>query len=63
MVIFHGLVPKTDPSIVPSLSVHNAGKKTMTVTRGGEMVYVSPSGTEELQDGDKIDIVVGVSLR
>jgi hypothetical protein len=51
-----------DPSVLPSLSIHNAGKKTMTITRGDDAVYVGPSGTEELQDGDTIDIVVGVSF-
>jgi len=43
--------------------MHNAGKKTMTITRGDDVVHVVPSGTEELQDGDTIDIIVGVPLR
>ena len=54
---------QADPLIRPSLSIHNTGKKTMTVSRGDEIVHVIPSSTEELQDGDTIDIVVGVSLR
>ena len=55
--------PKSDPSVLPSLSIHNAGKKAMAISRGGEIVHVSPSSTEELQDGDTIDIVGGVPLR
>jgi hypothetical protein len=35
----------------------------MAITRGDDVIHVIPSGTEELQDGDTIDIVSGVPLR
>jgi hypothetical protein len=54
---------KTDPLVVPSLSIHNAGKKAMTITRETGVVNVNPSSTEELRDGDTVDIIGGVSLR
>jgi len=35
----------------------------MTINRGTDVVYVNPSGTEELQDGDTVDIISGVPLK
>jgi K+/H+ antiporter YhaU regulatory subunit KhtT len=35
----------------------------MTIIRETGVVNVNPSSTEELRDGDTIDIVGGVSLR
>ena len=54
---------QSDPSIIPSLSIHNAGKKSMVVKRGEEIVYINPASSEDLQDGDVVDIITGVSLR
>lgn len=35
----------------------------MTITRETGVVNVNPSSTEELRDGDTVDVVGGVSLR
>lgn len=55
-------VIKIDPSVVPLLSLHNTGKKPMTITRGGDSLTLNPSSTEELRNEDIINIIVGVSL-
>lgn len=54
---------QSDPSVVPTLSIHNAGKKTMVLKRGEDSIIIAPSSTEDLQDGDIVDVITGVPLR
>jgi hypothetical protein len=53
---------KAEPSVIPHISIHNAGKKPMTIIRGDDSLTLNPSVTEELQHGDIINIIFGVSL-
>ncbi|KAF9242787.1 hypothetical protein BU15DRAFT_43327 [Melanogaster broomeanus] len=51
-----------NPSFVPTLEIYNAKEKPMSIDRDGEAAIVNPSCSCELKSGDKIHIVVGISL-
>ncbi|KAI9570009.1 hypothetical protein HD554DRAFT_428607 [Boletus coccyginus] len=51
-----------NPSFVPTLEIYNAKDKPMSIDRDGQAQMVNPSSSVELKSGDKINIVVGVSI-
>ncbi|KAG9312591.1 hypothetical protein JVU11DRAFT_6988 [Chiua virens] len=52
-----------DPSFVPTLELYNAKDKPMAIDREGQPVVVNPASSHELESGDKINIVAGVSIQ
>ena len=59
-VTMHDL--QANPSFVPTLEIYNAKDKAMSIDRDGQAVIVNPSSSSALKSGDKINIVVGVSV-
>jgi methionine aminopeptidase len=55
-------VLQSNPSFVPTLEIYNAKEKPMSIDRDGRAVMVNPSSSSELRSGDKVNIVVGVSV-
>jgi hypothetical protein len=55
---------QTNTDYVPTLRILNSKNKTMRIWREGipDGVIVNPGATEELQTGDKVDIVSGLPL-
>ncbi|KAF8556710.1 hypothetical protein OG21DRAFT_579111 [Imleria badia] len=51
-----------NPSFVPTLEIYNAKEKPMSIDRDGQAVIVNPSSSCELKSGDKVNIVVGISV-
>ncbi|KIJ19466.1 hypothetical protein PAXINDRAFT_96801 [Paxillus involutus ATCC 200175] len=52
-----------NPSFVPTLEIYNTKEKsTQTIERDGELSVVNHSCSRELKSGDKIHIVVGISI-
>ncbi|KAG6372656.1 hypothetical protein JVT61DRAFT_7408 [Boletus reticuloceps] len=52
-----------NPSFVPTLEIYNAKEKPMSIDRDGQPVIVNPLSSSELKSGDRINIVVGVSVQ
>lgn len=55
-------VLQSNPSFVPTLEIYNAKDKPISIDRDGRAVMVNPSSSCELKSGDKINIVVGISV-
>ncbi|KIJ67260.1 hypothetical protein HYDPIDRAFT_84074 [Hydnomerulius pinastri MD-312] len=51
-----------NPSFVPRLDIYNAKEKPISIDRDGEPLLVPSSSSFELKSGDKVHIVVGVSI-
>lgn len=60
-ITMHVLQP--NPSFVPTLEIYNAKEKSLSIDRDGRAVIVNPSSSCELKSGDKINIVVGISVQ
>jgi hypothetical protein len=55
---------QTNTGYVPTLRILNSKNKTMRIWREGipDGVIINPGATEQLQPGDKVDIVSGLPL-
>lgn len=53
-----------DLSVKPTLRIMNRNKKdkTIGITRGSQVVYVQPSATQDIEDGDIVSLVSGITL-
>ena len=51
-------------SAKPSLHIVNRNKrdKTIGITRGSQVVYAQPSTTQDIEDGDIVSLVSGITL-
>ncbi|KAH0835680.1 hypothetical protein J3R83DRAFT_9435 [Lanmaoa asiatica] len=52
-----------NPSFVPTLEIYNTKEKPMSIDRDGQAIIVNSSSSCELKSGDKINIVVGISVQ
>lgn len=60
-----GVIVRTlqaNPSFIPTLEIYNAKEKPMSIDRDGQAVIVNPSSSRQLKSGDKVNIVVGISV-
>lgn len=53
---------QANPSFVPTLEIYNAKEKPMSIDRDGQAIIVNPSSSCRLKSGDKINIVVGITI-
>lgn len=49
-------------SVKPSLHIVNSNKKTIGITRGAQVVHAQLSTTQDLEDGDIVSLVSGITL-
>lgn len=51
-----------DPSFVPRLEIFNSKEKAMSIDRAGDPLIVNPSSSFQLESGDKVNIVAGITI-
>ena len=53
---------QANPDVVSSLEVFNTKQKTIQIKRGSEIIMINPSTSHDVQDGDHIEIIVGLPI-